>query len=136
MTSLFYFLITMSSFDDVKPLGYCDVTVSLCPCCRTGVFLLLRFDQRMFTYVSIVLLYISAGIYRNKDYYISFGSVQNGLFRKTKYLRVSFQNISVEHSETTEISVIYASLLRKKENSSTGLQYFPKMFKNKMFLSP
>ena len=28
-------------FDDVNPLRYCDVTVSLCPCCRTGVFLLL-----------------------------------------------------------------------------------------------
>ena len=28
-------------FDDVNPLGYCDVTVSLCPWRRTGVFLLL-----------------------------------------------------------------------------------------------
>ena len=28
-------------FDDVNPLGYCDVTVSLCPCCRTPISLLL-----------------------------------------------------------------------------------------------
>ena len=29
-------------FDDVNPLGYCDVTVSLCPCWRTGLSLLLQ----------------------------------------------------------------------------------------------
>ena len=28
-------------FDDVNPLGYCDVTVSLCPWRKTGLFLLL-----------------------------------------------------------------------------------------------
>ena len=28
-------------FYDVNPLGYCDVTVSLCPCCRTPNVLLL-----------------------------------------------------------------------------------------------
>ena len=28
-------------FDDVNPLGYCDVTVSLCPWRRTPTFLLL-----------------------------------------------------------------------------------------------
>ena len=28
-------------FYDVNPLGYCDVTVSLCPCWRTGLSLLL-----------------------------------------------------------------------------------------------
>ena len=29
-------------FDDVNPLGYCDVTVSLCPWRRTALSLLLK----------------------------------------------------------------------------------------------
>ena len=32
-------------FDDVNPLGYCDVTVSLCPWRRTPTFLLLAWRQ-------------------------------------------------------------------------------------------
>ena len=51
--------------------------------------------------VLIVLLYISAGIYRNEDHYIPFESVQNGLYRKQKELWISSHNISVKHSERT-----------------------------------
>ena len=35
-------------FDDVNPLGYCDVTVSLCPCCRTVRILFLDNDVILF----------------------------------------------------------------------------------------
>ena len=43
-------------FDDVNPLGYCDVTVSLCPWRRTPTSILLRLKGTLSRYICLNVL--------------------------------------------------------------------------------